>query len=147
MRNRKGDLINGIPELEDKSYGTGYIDENGVEQVNWNLVQEAEGFDSRYEIKEVELKKDERIIRYGSPLGRFFAPQNTEYEQLSLPYLEDSIEFSVYSIIADGVIVKCIMKKGIVAPAFNRKGGGIQYLSEYTVKELLRTRRIERILL
>lgn len=78
------------------------------------------------------LKKGTVIIRYGPQTGKFFAPPNTPYEQLSLPFDESTNEFHVYRVIRDMEV-----EEGIIAPYFDRIGGGIQYYSKKSAKVLI----------
>lgn len=153
-RNFQGKLLQGHKELIKPEYGTGEIDRNGEPIVNWNCLSkwaDEDGFDTRKLISENRYIVEELlprgfiIIRYGSEMGRFTAPDGTDYEKLSLPYKKDTIEFHRYKIISDGIKVYCIVNKGFVAPGFNSDGGAIQYLHKKTIYDLLKQKVIERI--
>ena len=154
-RNYKGEIIEGQHrELISTKYGTGEIDSEGEPIVNWKLVSifaDEHGFDKRKLIikseykMEIVLPKDTIILRYGSEMGRFTAPDGTEYEKLALPYKKETIEFHRYKVIDENVKVKCTVEKGFVAPGFNSPGGAIQYLHEKTICDLLKNKVIERI--
>ncbi len=72
----------------------------------------------------ITLKAGTIIVdRYGGPHGKFVAPQNTPFEQRSLPEVSFQRPYHVYEIIKD--IEK--VKAGTTAPWFGKPGGGIQY--------------------
>lgn len=151
------DIYKGIryhKELLKDEYGTGKIDAHGEPEVDWSKLSkyaDKDGFDIRalidgihYKIKGV-LPKGTIIIRYGSEMGRFTAPNNTPYEKLALPYKKETVEFHRYIVIGDDVKIKCIVDKGIVAPGFGSDGGAVQYLHEKTVYYLLKNNFIKRM--
>lgn len=153
LRNYKGEIISGIKTLSQSKFGSGLTYPNGDPMVNWGLLSEFaddDGFDTRnieknkhYKIR-MRLKKGIIIIRYGSETGRFTAPKGTKFDELSLPYSIDSLEYNEYKVVSS-IKVACIVEKGIVAPGFERVGGGIQFLHNKTIIELLKNGSIERM--
>ena len=111
IRNDKGEIISGKMVLRKKGYGTGKISNNGQPEVDWKLLDECknadnDGFDTehvepngRHRMK-VELPRGTVVIRYGGN-GTFTAPKGTKFEQLSLPYFKDTMEYNEYRVIAD----------------------------------------------
>ena len=111
-------------------------------------------------------KKGTLIDRYGSPAGRYTSPiidgKPYSYEQRSLPFVEDMRQYHVYEIKYDSILeainnIKnetkrnaflddyyefinngeaCIFRKGQIAPAFEQKGGGIQFEFGFSIKQL-----------
>ncbi|MCD8023807.1 MAG: TNT domain-containing protein [Lachnospiraceae bacterium] len=151
--NDKGEVISGIKKLRDDKYGTGGMDSDGQPVVNWSLLEYADehGFDIRhleangsYKI-EVELPYGTILIRYGNETGRFTAPQFTRYEDLSLPYLKDTVEYNEYKVTAEKIRLICKVIKGRVAPGFGSPGGAIQYLHPMTIRKSLQKGILERI--
>ena len=152
-RNNKGEVISGIRKLAKDEYGLGYAD-NGERMVNWNLLSkyaDDNGFDIRNMesnstyIIDIQLPKETLLIRYGNEMGRFTAPKGTKYANLALPYICDTVEYNEYRVIADGLHVTCIVKKGKVAPGFGSLGGAIQYLHPYTIKKKKKMHILERV--
>lgn len=155
-KNDAGQLLGEAPVmLKDPKYGTGNYSGKLYPEVRWDdyrqSIADENGFDTRnredngeYTI-EIELPFDTQLIRYGSDRGRFTAPVNTPYEELSLPYVQETIEFNSYRVIADSIVVHCRAQKGIVAPMFDSRGGGIQYLHECTIRELLKSGVLEEV--
>ena len=102
-------------------YSNEYADENG--------------FDTRFPVdKDYILKPGEKIIRYGSPNGKFTAVYGTSYDEISLPYKVESIEYHEY-IVTKAFNVKVIVAKGIVAEDHGRKGQGTQYMHRQSISE------------
>lgn len=155
LRNDKGKTVskNGR-KLKDDSYGV--VQPNGEIVIHWDLLYanpnvDEKGFDTKhreargkYKIT-VSLPKGFVIIRYGAETGHFTAPEGTDYEQLSLPYVRDSIEFHRYRVIADGITVVCYVERGRVAPGFGSVGGGIQFYHKKNMLQCIRYKEIERI--
>lgn len=132
-------------ELKSPEYGTGKY--NGVfPDVRWNDYRkdcaDEDGFDIRHVEEngtycmEVELPRGTQLIRYGSSRGRFTAPKGTPFETLGLPYVRETVEFHEYKVEADSINVICVVKRGVVAPMFDSKGGGVQYLHPSSMQEL-----------
>lgn len=142
-------------QLSSAAFGTGRVDRFGIPEVDWVKCRteyaDVNGFDTRNEecngkyIINYTIPKNTIIIRFGSEYGRFTAPQNTRFEEVSLPYTVESLAYHEYRVIADSLTVKCIVDKGRVAPMFNQIGGGIQYLHNRTIHSLLRSSVLERI--
>lgn len=154
IRNDKGQLISGHKQLLKKEYGTGEYDVYGEPKINWKYLSEfadEDGFDTRClgqnnkHRTEVELPYGTIIIRYGNEVGSFSAPKGTKYEELSLPYDKDTVEYNEYKVIADSIKVSCIVEKGIVAPGFESKGGAVQYLHSKNIKTSIKSKLLERI--
>lgn len=122
----------------------------------WELIDDnvadENGFDKNHiepngkHIMEVTLPRDTMLIRYGYESGSYTAPEGTEYQELSLPYAKETIEFHKYRVIADGIKVVCEVTRGRVAPAFEQPGGGIQYKHHKNIIRCLRAKEIERVL-
>ena len=112
---------------DEQGFDTGNIEENG-----------------EY-VMEVFLPKGMHIIRYGTEEGRFTAPKGTSYEQLGLPYLQDTVEFHEYIVEADSVTVFCKVKRGKVAPIFDSPGGGIQFWHFDTIRTSLRRKALKEV--
>lgn len=151
--NDKGEVISGIKKLRDDKYGTGGMGANGEPEVNWSLLEYADehGFDIRnleangnYKI-EVELPCGTILIRYGNETGRFTAPQFTRYEDLSLPYQKDTVEYNEYKVTAEKIRLICNVVKGRVAPGFGSPGGAIQYLHPMNIRQSLQKGILKRI--
>lgn len=85
------------------------------------------------EYKIETLQKGKIIDRYGENDGRFFSPVGTDYESRALPPFMEVKPYKRYEI-----VVPFEVKSGTIAPWFDQPGGGTQYLTEYTVDELLK---------
>ena len=121
----------------------------------WELaddVADGEGFDKRHiepngkHTMEVTLPKNTILIRYGYESGSYTAPDGTQYDELSLPYVQDTMEFHKYRVIADGITVTCLVNRGKVAPSFGLKGGGVQYKHHMNILRCLQAKEIERLI-
>ncbi len=154
IKNDKGQIINGKKKLLKPEFGTGKLYSDGEPVVNWNLLSEfadKDGFDirniekdGRYKVK-IELPYGTIIIRYGNVTGRFSAPKGTNYEDLALPYIRETVEYNEYRVIVEKINVVCIVESGIVAPGFESNGGAIQYMHPISIQESIRTKLIERL--
>lgn len=154
IKNDRGQKINGKKKLLKPEFGTGDLSSNGDPVVNWNLLSEfadKDGFDIRnvekngkYKI-EVELTYGTIIMRYGNPTGRFSAPKGTNYEDLALPYIRETVEYNEYRVIAEKINVVCIVERGTVAPGFESNGGAVQYMHPISIKESIRVKLLERV--
>ena len=82
------------------------------------------------------------LCRYGAPYSDMTALKGTAYDELSLPYDINSIEYHEYEVITDGVFVRCIVKRGIVAPMFDSPGGAVQFQHERIIQAELETGRL-----
>lgn len=150
-KNYKGDDIYGPPELISKDYCTGFTS-SGEPIIRWP--EETDEIDNHGFSKKpiyggkyiilVNLPKDTIIIRYGREDGRFTAPQGTPYENLSLPYIKESIIYNEYRVTVDDYKVYQVTQ-GIVAPAFNSKGGAIQYLHKNFILQDVESGDLERV--
>lgn len=122
--------------LADSKFG--WIDPAGKLHIEWGSEDELcdqDGFDKRhrpdkdkesYVIDDYVIPHGTIICRYGSPIGRFTTLRGTEYENLALPYVKETIEYHEYKVTED-LRVECCVIKGIVAPKFNSNGGAIQF--------------------
>lgn len=154
IKNDNGEIISGKKKLLKPEYGTGDFYSNGEPIVNWKLLSkfaDRDGFDTRkisgtgkYKF-EFELPYGTVIIRYGNETGRFSAPKGTNYENLALPYVRETVEYNEYRVVAKSIRVRCIVERGIVAPGFGSKGGAIQYMHPISIKESIRTKLLERV--
>jgi len=72
--------------------------------------------------EQLELHIGDKLVRYNTLDGEYFAPADTTFEDLSLPYDESKIE-KTYWIVDKPFNVE----KSEIAPAFGSAGGGIQY--------------------
>ena len=156
IRNYKGEIISGIAELSSPDYGTGKTrktEKGEVPEVNWKKLKFADrhGFDIRNREKngnyiiEVKLPFGTKLLRYGGEGGHYTAPLGTPYEQLSLPYKKETVEYHEYVVIANEITVICKVDKGIVAPGFDSDGGAIQYLHHETIGEELKNEVLDKI--
>ncbi len=138
-----------IPELQDGSFGT--IDSTGKVTIYWDEesdVVDVYGFDKEnvepngeYTM-DVELPVGTILIRYGNPNGKMTAPLGTPFELLGLPYKKETIQFHQYVVKADGVNVKCVVRRGKVREMFLSPGGAIQYMHPQSILDEIRTGKI-----
>lgn len=96
-------------------------------------------------IIDYELKKGTIISRFGPEGGRFSAPVGTPYEERGLPYDKRTCEYHEYIVIADGVTVSLVVKKGVTAPAFDSKGGGVQYKHHVSISDEIRSGKLKEV--
>lgn len=153
-RNYKGDIISTPYRLRSKSYGTGEVNMDGRPKIDWGnhtpSFADSCGFDTRRNYHNgryflvLTLPHGTRLIRYGKETGRYTAPEGTPYEELSLPYHKDTVEFNTY-VVSGGVKIVCEVKFGRVAPAFGAVGGGVQYRHADTVRNLLKSGVLKRV--
>lgn len=117
----------------------------------------------RVTISQQYLGKGTELIRYGSPKGHYTALNGTKFEQLGLPYQQDTVEFHKYRVLLD-IPVTCVevnnfeeqqrlseiwngtrfpnrdsAVEGLVAPAFGSDGGAIQYYHDMQICDMLGT--------
>lgn len=152
IRNYLGEIINNVNrELEDLSYGTGEYDENGCPKINWDYYI-TEIYDHGFKKKNGKpccvdyiLPYGSKILRYGTEYGYYTAPAGTPYELLSLPYKKETLAYNEYEVMADGILVKCIVKKGKVAKSRNSKGGAIQFYHKEQIHHLVTTGKLKKI--
>ncbi|WP_439444297.1 TNT domain-containing protein [Listeria aquatica] len=129
---------------------------------------------------EFHPEKGAKFDRYGPDGGRFTSPVGKDnvafqYDERSLPYLEDSTKYHQYEIIGDFEDIKSFVDhcpndglrtklyndvdlfydgnwnnvkagKGDIAPGFGAKGGGIQWQLPFTVSELKEIGLVKEIL-
>ncbi len=153
-RNYLGHTITGRKQFIDASYG--YYDENGNEHVNWepeDSITDSDGFDKRniesngLYTQNMLLPYGKIICRYGNIRGRITTDLDSVYEELGLPYVKGTVEYHVYKVVADGLLVKCIVTKGRVAPMFNSKGGAVQYKHFQSIFKELEYNKLEEVFL
>lgn len=72
--------------------------------------------------EQTELQSGDKLIRYDTLDGSYFAPADSKYEELGLPYDESKIRKSYWKVDKPFTV-----EKSKVAPAFDSEGGGIQY--------------------
>ena len=95
-------------------------------------------------IEDVILEPDSEINlidRYGKIQGRFFSPVGTPFEKRALPSISNNL--SIYH--KYKVLRPFSAKKGTIAGWFNQPGGGVQYLTEKSAKELLEEGYLEEV--
>ena len=138
--NNKGiDITDKVPGLADLSYG--YYNQDGSLVIRWKDYSsrnaDPDGFDKTYlggdYKRKILLPKGAKICRYGGYRGVYTTLVGTPYHCLGLPYIEDSMEYHEFEVIADGLVVSLIVEEEIVAPAFDSPGGGIQYLHRQNI--------------
>ena len=151
-RNCLGDIITGIKKFQNPAFG--YIDSEGVEHVNWQIENEridADGFDKgniesegKYKV-DIVLPYGKLICRYGNERGRLTTDIYSDYDELGLPYVKETVEYHVYKVIADGLKVRCTVSKGRVAPMFNSPGGANQYKHYQSIAKELDDNKLEEV--
>ncbi|WP_341357452.1 T7SS effector LXG polymorphic toxin [Rossellomorea sp. y25] len=94
-----------------------YNQETG--DINW---PPNNGFDGEPGIK--VLEEGERIDRYGHPNGTFVSPAGIPYEQRALALHSDGAPYHVYKVLEPFEV-----EAGIIAPWFDRPGGGTQFFT------------------
>ena len=74
------------------------------------------------------------IDRYGSNgTGKYFSPEGTSYGDRALPPFMEKEPYAKYE-----VLTPFEVKSGEIVPWFDQPGHGTQYLSPYSVDELIR---------
>lgn len=123
----------------------GYVDENNIPHIDWGKETDRcdkNGFDKdyrpiegseQYVIKDYILPKGSMICRYGFMGGLFTTVKGSEYEELSLPYVKETIEYHEFKVTED-LSVDCYVSKGIVAPKFVSPGGAIQFMHKQPIR-------------
>ena len=126
-----GEQIADLYQPEDQRF----FDNNG--RPLWEMLENADkdGFDIREDICEIVLPVGTRLVRYGYETGSYTAPAGTAYEELSLPYKKASIPYHEYVVRSSCSVQLCLVRKGIVAPGFNSKGGGVQFKHTCSILE------------
>ena len=153
-RNYLGQLISGKKEFTDPAFG--YYDKDGNEHVNWKPEDEdvdSDGFDkhniepngSYYQ--RVTLPYGKLLSRYGNKRGRLTTDVDSDYDDLGLPYVKETVEYHVYRVISNTLVVKCEVLKGRVAPMFNSNGGAVQYKHFQSVAKEIEGGKLEEVFL
>ena len=70
---------------------------------------------------------------------------DSNYDDLGLPYVKESVEYHVYKVVADGLRVKCMVFRGRVAPMFYSKGGAVQYKHEQSIAQEMFQGKLEEV--
>lgn len=152
VRNWEGKPIRQAKIVRDQSYLK--LNDRGKWIINWfGPRADCRGFDKEHREPNglhrmlVELPVGTVLLRYGTPNGYFTAPKGTAYEELSLPFEKDSMEYNEYRVINKGVLVQvCRAERGRAAPLFDQPGGGIQYYhGDTSVQTLVTKKLLERI--
>ena len=117
----------------------------------------------RITVSQQYLGKGAELVRYGSERGHFTTLSGTEFDQLGLPFIQDSVEFHRYKVLKD-IPVKCFKViddkeqqrlldvkngkerpkvqyavEGLAAPAFGTLGGAVQYYHDMCIMDMLGT--------
>ena len=151
-RNSAGEVITERFKLKNSSYVKGF-DDSGEPIIDWDSFKsefaDKHGFDMRNQEEngdyyiETILPKGTMLIRYGNESGRFTAPKGTRYDELALPYIEETVEYHEYRVTKDQT---CLVWKGKVAPNFDSEGGGVQFFHFHTaIRFLVKEKVLERI--
>lgn len=148
--NEKGEKLEGPPILSDESFAKKDEKGNPILDGNGNPIPDYEGQAPNNGFKEspeeleksgnYTLSKGTTVVRYGSERGSFVTDPGTPYSKLSLPYDENSVEYHEYTVNCD---IACT--KGTVAPAFGQEGGGVQYMTNETISDLIESGALTRI--
>ncbi|MDY3868507.1 MAG: TNT domain-containing protein [Pyramidobacter sp.] len=91
--------------------------------------------------KTVTLQANTVISRYGSPRGRFVAPDATSIEERAMARTTDLKNFHRYKVLEDIENVS----SGVTMPWFDKKGGGLQFLLPDSVQNLIGKKMLEEI--
>lgn len=103
-----------------------FLNEDGrVDWKTFGVYIDDDGFDTRYDIVETTLPKDTKLARFGPAGGRNTTLKGTSYDEVSLPYDINTVEYHEYVVKRDLTVY---VKKGIVASDFYKAGGGVQFL-------------------
>src|SRR4029453_9597357 len=78
------------------------------------------------------LPVDTRIDRFGHEGGDYLSPEGTPFEQRALAPKSLKDDYHVYK-----VVKPLPVESGGIAPAFDQPGGGVQYKTTKSVKQLL----------
>lgn len=142
-------------ELADPKYGTGKRDKYGMPIVDWDYYITGKSDKKGFDLTNTEengkyycykrLPKDTILQRFGTEHGHYTSPANTPYEVLALPYKIETLEYNEYKVIADGIKVRCVVRKGKTAPSQNSRGGAIQYYHKDSIRKLIKAKKIERV--
>ena len=80
----------------------------------------------------VTLRPGMHIDRYGAPTGRYLAPAGTSFEARAVPYDKAKMDYHRYR-----VMKPLPVHTGPIAPWFDQRGGGVQYMTARPVGELI----------
>jgi len=72
--------------------------------------------------EQIELQPGDKLVRYDTLDGSYFAPADTKYEELSLPYDESKVQKTYWEVDKSFGV-----EQSEVKPAFDLEGGGTQY--------------------
>ena len=146
------ELINCDPVFADPSFCK--IDETGKLVPAWtepNELVDEKGFD-KTDVDDngeynqiIILPKGTKLCRYGVETGKTTAPIGTPYQLMALPYKKETLEYHEYEVIADGVLVQCIVTKGRAAAMFDSEGGAIQFVHQRRIIEEIVTKRLKEV--
>ena len=75
-----------------------------------------------------------KITRYGRTTGKYTAPVGTPFVNRAMPYTETEYSDTEHQYI---VVKPLPVQTSVIAPAFNKVGGGIQYKSEESIQYYL----------
>ena len=100
--------------------------------------------DGKYKMR-IRLPRGTEIIRYGGEMGYYSTPAETQYEELSLPYIKETVEYHRYRVNAKYLVLTCVVEKGRVAPGFGSPGGAVQYLHPISILESVNRHFLVRI--
>ena len=152
--NYLGEDITGV-QVELLSPDFGDVDEDGNVHPHWTPENEdvdGRGFDKHYHgtsgyFDEIELPYGTLLERFGPATGRMTADYGIDYESLGLPYKPETVEFHVYRVIADSVVVRCQVKRGKAYKMFDSPGGAIQYLHRQSILKEMDDNKLEEVML
>lgn len=86
----------------------------------------------RGEAVKMTLQPGTRIDRYGSEYGTFVCPEGVPYEMRSLAPGSETKPYNVYEVKKTVEVLS-----GEIAPWFDQPGGGIQYMFDKSIRELI----------
>lgn len=78
------------------------------------------------------LQPGARVDRYGSEYGTFVCPEGVPYEMRSLAPGSETKPYNVYEVLKPVEVLS-----GEIAPWFDQPGGGIQYMFDKSIRELI----------
>ncbi|MEN6351748.1 MAG: glycohydrolase toxin TNT-related protein [Syntrophomonas sp.] len=84
------------------------------------------------ESMKMTLQPGSRIDRYGSEYGTFVCPEGVSYEMRSLAPGSETKPYNVYEVQKPVEVLS-----GEIAPWFDQPGGGIQYMFDKSIRELI----------
>ncbi len=91
------------------------------------------------------LKKGKVIDRYSSKTGakdrgKFLSPEGTPYPSRALPYDETKMKYTKYEVIKEFEV-----SSGKSTPWFGEKGGGTQYQTDMSVRDLIKSKVLREV--